>query len=177
MNHQPYRGWLLSEEELGREQSKALEAHLSTCDECSRLKSSWDELEAVIDRAALLEPAAGFVERWQIRLVEHQQHQQKLKGWYTIGATSMLAISLVILLVMQAWSIIQAPNAYLAAWLDQLVGIISILFTIRIFASSFSIPSPLVTLAGLVIVFGVISFTSVLWLATYRKISMVRRQI
>lgn len=176
MNHQPFRSWLLSDEELTAEQSKALHEHLSSCDSCSRLEASWKEVEAVISRAALLEPASDFVERWQVRLVTQQQHQQKLRGWYIISATGLLVVSLLALLVAQIWSLIQNPDAYIAAWLNQLAGILSIFYSIQNLTRSFSLPDLAYTLAGIVLLFGMISFMSVAWLATYRKFSMIRRQ-
>ncbi len=176
MNHQPFRGWLLSEDELTVEQSRALQEHLRDCAACRQIDSAWQELEAVIERSAELAPAVGFADRWQVRLVEHQARQQKLRSWFTIGATTLVVISLLIALLVQAWSLIQNPNAFLAAWFDQLAGIISIVFTIRNLASSVTLPGPVFTVAAIVLLFGIISFMSVLWLATYRKISMVRRE-
>jgi len=176
MNHQPFKGWLLSEDDLSVEQAQALQDHLCTCDSCSQIESSWKELEAVIDRSVQLEPASGFVERWQIRLVEHRNHQQKLRGWYTIGGTALIVISLIVLLVVQIWNLLQAPTPYLAGLFDRLISVLSIFFTIRNLVSSISLPGPVYTLAGIVLLFGMISFMSVFWLATYRRISMARRE-
>ncbi len=177
MNHQPFRGWLLSEDELSVEQSRLLQEHLRDCQACRQINSAWQELEAVIERTAQLEPLPGFVDRWQIRLVEHQAHQQRLRGWYTIGATSLVVVSLLVVVFTQVWSLIQNPDAFLAAWVNQLAVIASLYFTARNMASSMSLPGPIYTLAAMVLVFGLVSFTSVLWLATYRKISMARREI
>ncbi len=176
MNHQPFRDWLLADESLSEQQAKALQEHLRTCDTCNRLGTAWGEVEAVISRAALFEPASGFVERWQVRLVAQQLHQQKVKGWYVIGATSLLVVALIVLLSAQIWSIIQNPDVYVAALFDQLAGILSIIIAINSFIRSISLPGLSYTLAGMVLLFGLISFMSVLWLATYRRFSMIRRQ-
>lgn len=176
MNHQPFRSWLFSEGELTTDQAQALQDHLQSCEACSQLDSSWKELQALIDRSAQLEPAPGFVGRWQVRLVEQQHHQQQLRSWYAIGATALIVVFLSVILAIQINTIIQAPGLYLAAMFDRFIGVLSIFFTIQNFISSFSLPGLLYTLAGIVIVFGMISFMSVLWLATYRKISMARRE-
>ncbi len=176
MNHQPFRGWLLADDELSVEQSRLLQEHLRDCQACRQINSAWQELEAVIERSSQLEPLPGFVDRWQIRLVEHRDHQQRLRGWYTIGATSLVVISLLVVMMIQVWSLIQNPDAFLAAWLDQLAGLASLYFTARNLALSINLLGPVYTLAAMVLVSGLISFTSVLWLATYRKISMVRRE-
>ncbi len=176
MNHQPFRSWLLSEDELTIEQSQALQSHLRDCVACRRIDSSWKELQAVIERSTELAPAPGFVDRWQVRLVEKKQHEQRLRSWYTIGGTSLVVISLLVLVAVQIWALVEAPNAYIAAIFDQLMGILSIIFTIRNLASVIPVPEPVITLAVMVLLFGMISFMSVLWLATYRKISMARRE-
>ncbi len=176
MNHQPFRSWLLSEDELSTEQSRLLQEHLRDCQACRQINLAWQELEAVIERSNQLEPLPGFIDRWQIRLVEHQSHQQRLRGWYTIGATGLVVVSLLVMVLIQAWSLIQDPNPFVAAWFDQLMGLASIYFSARNLVSSISLPGPVLTLAAMVLVLGLISFTSVLWLATYRKISMARRE-
>ncbi len=177
MNHQPFRGWLLSEDDLSVEQAQALQDHLRACEACSQIESSWKELEAVINRSQQFEPAPGFVARWQVRLVEQQHHRQQRRGWYTISATGLIVMSLMILLAIQVWSLIQAPAPYLAGWFNRLIGVLSIFFSIRNFASTISLPGPIYTLAGMVLLVGIISFMSVLWLATYRRISMARREV
>lgn len=177
MNHQPFRDWLFSEDDLTAEQDRALQDHLASCAACRQLESSWDELEAVIDRTSQLAPAPGFVDRWQVRMVEHQHHQQRLRGWYMIGMSSLVVVSLLVLLVVQVWSLIQSPDIYVAAMFDRFVGVLSIFFTIRNLFGSLPYPGPLPTAAIAVLLFGMISFMSVLWLATYRKISMARREV
>ena len=177
MNHQPFRSWLLSEEELTTEQSQALQEHLYACDACSQLDVSWKELESVITRSPQLPSAPGFVERWQANLVEYQQLRQKQKGWLTIGTTSFIVVSLLVLVALQVWSLIQAPDAYLAVWFDRLLGVLSIFFSLRNLVSAYSLPGLVYTVAVMVFLVGMISFMSVLWLATYRKISMARRTV
>jgi hypothetical protein len=176
MNHQPFRSWLLSEEELTIEQTQALQEHMRDCETCRQIDSSWQELQAVIERTSQLAPTPGFVDRWQIRLVENRQHEQKLRGWYIISATGIGVISLLVLVATQVWSLIEAPNVYIAALFDQLMGILSIYFTIRNLAGSFPMPEPVYTLIAMFLLFGMISFMSVLWLAAYRKFSMARRE-
>jgi len=176
MNHHPFREWLVAEDELSSEQDQALKQHLLDCESCRELQTSWKELQVEIKRAVEVPPAAGFVMRWQANLVMYQQVQQKRRGWVTIGVTAMLVISLLVLLMVQVWSLIHAPDAFLAAWFDRLVAVLSIFYSIQNLVHSFSLPGPVYTLAGMVLLFGIVSFMSVLWLATYRKISMARRE-
>jgi hypothetical protein len=177
MNHQPYRDWLLSEQDLSVEQSQALQDHLRSCASCNQIESAWTELEAVIQKSPQVEPTSGFTERWQARLAEYQSHQQKLRGWLTISVTTLIVTSLLVLLIVQLWSLLQSPGVYLAEWLNRVIGVISIYYTIQNLVSPYSWQIPVFTFIGIFFLVGIISFMSVLWLATYRKFSMVRRVI
>jgi hypothetical protein len=176
MNHHPFREWLVMGEELSNEQNMALKQHLLDCESCREIQSSWKELEVEILRAPQVEPPAGFVVRWQANMVLHQQVLQRRKGWITIGATAMVVISLLVLLVIQIWSLLQAPDTFLATSFERLMAVLSIFFSFQNLAHSFYLPGPVYTLVGIVLLLGLISFMSVLWLATYRKISMSRRE-
>ncbi len=177
MNHQPFREWLVSDEHLSDEQSRALNDHLLSCDSCQRMESAWKELEVVIRKSSQIEPASGFTQRWQEHLAEYHLYRQKRSGWLTIGGTLLVAISLLGLFFTQLWSLIQAPDQYLAVWLNRLVGVVSIYYTLQNIASSFSWYISVYTFIGMFFLVGIISFMSVLWLATYRKFSMVRRVV
>lgn len=178
MNHQPYRDWLLSEEQISDEQSQALHDHLQTCESCSQIDSAWVELEAAIKKSVTqVEPASGFTERWQAHLAEYQSRQQKRKGWLIISLTTLIVTALLVLLITQLWSLIQAPGPYLAEWLNRVVGVVSIYYTIQNLVSPYSWQVPVFTFIAMFFLVGIISFMSVLWLATYRKFSMVRRAV
>jgi hypothetical protein len=175
MNHQPFRESLLSEEQLSVEQIQALQDHLRTCESCSQIEPAWNELKAVIQKSPQFEPAIGFTDRWQVRLIEYQARQQRRRGWLTISVTSLIVTGLLVLLITQLWSLLLAPGPYLAVWLNRLVSVVSIYYTLQNIASSYSWNIPIYTFVGMFFVVGMISFMSVLWLATYRKFSLARR--
>ncbi len=176
MNHHPYREWLVSEDELSAAQDQELKEHLQNCESCRELVTSWKELEVEIKRAAIIGPEPGFIVRWQAHLEQHQYLQQRRKGWMTISATAMLVLTLLILVSVQLWSLIQAPDAFLAAWFERLAAILSFIITLQSLVRSIALPGPIYTILGTALIFGIVSFMSVLWLATYRKVSMVRRE-
>jgi hypothetical protein len=176
MNHQPFRDWLVSGDELSAEQDRALKDHLLDCESCRELESSWKELEIELKRSPSLSPEPGFVMRWQANLAECHQQQQRLRGWLMLGGIACGAAVMLVLIVVQLWALIQPPDTFLAAWFTRLMGILSIFFTLQNLVASFSLPGPLYTLAGLALLFGLVSFMSVLWLATYRKFSMAQRE-
>lgn len=175
MNHQPFRDWILSEEHLSVEKTQALQDHLRSCESCSQIDSAWKELQEVIQKSPEIEPASGFTERWQAHLVEFQSHQKERRGWLTISATILIVTALLVLLITQLWSLLQAPGSYLAVWLNRLIGVVSIYYTLQNITSSYTGYIPVYTFIGMFFLVGMISFMSVLWLAAYRKFSMARR--
>ncbi len=177
MNHQPFRDWLLSDEKLSPDQTQALQEHLESCTSCNQLATAWSEVELSLQQAPLLIPAPGFTTRWQTHLDGYLQHKQKQRVSLSIGITVTFIISLLIILVSQLWSFVQSPGQYLAVWLNSLASLVSIYYAMVEKIPSFSEFTPIYTLIGLFFLAGTISFMSVLWLATYRKISMVRRTI
>lgn len=176
MNHQPYREWLLSDQQLTKEQVKSLQDHLMSCEECCQIESSWMELEEMMHDIPSVGPASGFTGRWQAHLIDYHIQQQKRRSWITIAATTMVIIAMFAFLIQQVWSLFQSPELYLAVLFDRMVGIISIYYSILNITNTFSWPAPLITFLGMFFLFGVISFMSVLWLATYRKFSLIRRR-
>ncbi len=177
INHQPFRELLGSEEPLSAEKSQALQDHLSTCNSCNQFETALREVEFAIRKVTQVEPASGFTARWQENLVEYQSHQQSRWGWVSIAATSLIATGLLVLLISQLWSLIEAPGPYLAVWLNRLVGLASLYYMIRNVTSSYSWSLPLYTFIGMFFLVGIISFMSVLWLTAYRKFSLARRVV
>jgi hypothetical protein len=177
MNHQPFRDWLFIEEDLSAEQSRSLQEHLSACDSCSQIKSSWKELDVLFQKATQVSPAQGFTQRWQTHLVEYRSAQQRRRGWFTIGATALTTIVLLIILATQVWQLIQAPGPYMLIWVDRLISVIAVYFVIQDVISSISWSTPLITFVGMFFVVGMVSFMSVLWLLAYKKFSLARRII
>jgi hypothetical protein len=177
MNHQPFRELLGSEEPLSAEQSQALQDHLSACDSCNQVESALREVEFALRKLPQVEPASGFTARWQEHLDEYQSHRQSRWGWVSIAATTLIATGLLVLLISQLWSLIEAPGPYLAQWLNRLVSLASLYYMVRNVADSYSWPIPLYTFIGMFFLVGMISFMSVLWLTAYRKFSLARRVV
>ena len=175
MNHQPFREWLLSEQDLSPEQSQQLEAHLSSCDDCSLIQASWKDIEDTFHKLPAVEPQPGFTARWQSQLIEYRLVQQKRKGWFIISGIAVMVISLLSILVYQVWALIQTPDSFLAILFERFMELISIYFSLRNIISTYTWPTPLITFIAMIFFVGILSFMSVLWLATYRKFSLTRR--
>ena len=177
MNHQPFRDWILSDEKLSAEQIIEMQEHLQSCESCRQTEVAWLEVESAFHKVPQVQPAPGFTNRWHTHVAEYLEHEQKRRGWMMIGLIVIIIISMLGLLLTQLWSLIQAPGPYLVMWFTRLFGMVSILYTFQDIFSSFSGNIPLYTVVGMFFLVGIISFMSVLWLATYRKLSVARRII
>ena len=141
----------------------------------TRSETALKEVEFAMRKVSQVEPTAGFTVRWQEHLVEYQSHRQSRWGWVSIAAATLIAAGLLVVLITQLWSLIEAPGPYLAVWLNRLVGIASMYYVLRNAASSYSWSVPIYTFIGMFFLTGIISFMSVLWLTAYRKFSLARR--
>ena len=177
MNHQPFRDWLLSEEKLSTDQTQALQDHLLSCDSCCQIKASWLKVESAFDKSPEYSPAPGFTSRWKAHLSEYQCAKQKRRVWIMIGFTALIVTSLLSLLVTLMWSLLQAPGPFMAALFNPFLTLVPFYLTIQDIFSSFTGSTPIYTFIGMFFLVGMVSFFSVLWLSTYRKISMARRFI
>lgn len=68
MKHQPYREWMLNDGPASEEQASELRAHLAVCEPCRRIQRGWQGARSAIKASASMGPAAGFVQRFELRL-------------------------------------------------------------------------------------------------------------
>jgi hypothetical protein len=175
MDHQPFRNWLLSDEQLSNEQIQSLQNHLASCESCSRIELAWKELDIQFKNTSQVAPSSGFTQRFQSRLVEYQSTQQLRRSWLAMGATALVAFILLAVLVSQAWQLIEAPGPFMMVWLERLVSIISIYYLLQNLVGSISWSTPFFTFIVMFFLVGMVSFMSVLWLLMYKKFSLAWR--
>ncbi len=177
MNHRPFRDWLLSKEELSVDQAQQLREHIQSCELCNEIETAWSEVESALQKTPPVEPKPGFVNRWQSHLEAYQSRKQRRKGWISICSIIFIVISLIVVLVTQVWALIQAPGPYLVAWFGRMINLLTIFYTVQDMVSPITWNAPVYTFIGMFFLVGIASFMSVLWLATYRKLSLARRLI
>jgi hypothetical protein len=177
MNHQPFRDWLLSEEKLSADQMIALQEHLQSCESCRQTDIAWLEVESTLHKMPQAHPAPGFTNRWQAHLSEYLERKRKRRSWIIIGLNVVIIIVLLGMLTNQIWSLLQAPGPFLVSWFTRLFTMVTIYYTLEDLLPSFSGSVPFLAYVGMFFLVGIISFISVLWLATYRKLSFARRII
>jgi predicted anti-sigma-YlaC factor YlaD len=176
MNHQPFETWLLAEETLPPEQSRALREHLQTCEACQGLERSWSDVAQIFQKPQLAAPVPGFTERWQARLAAERRKRQQRNAWGMLAITGSIALGLLILLGAQSLALFQSPEQLVMYLVYRLV---SLYFLAQ---SSFSnLPEVLRPLIGVLplafvpFALGLISILGVLWIVAYQKIMAVWR--
>ncbi len=77
MNHRPFEEWLLNDKNLPSAEKRELDLHLRTCNYCTALSATGLALRS----ATVAVPAAGFVIRFQQRLVAQKIAERRRKLW------------------------------------------------------------------------------------------------
>ncbi len=126
MNHRPFEGWLLENQPLTSEQKHEMQAHLRECAACTALA----EVDLALRRVTAASPAAGFADRFRVRLEAQMESQRKRQFW----GFFILVISVLAVLIWFAWPLlalfVQSPANLLASWLSSLASLWAALRTI-----------------------------------------------
>lgn len=114
MNHRPFEDWLLDDQPLTPEQNRDLQTHLRTCTTCAAIAES----NLALHSARKVTPAAGFIDRFQLRLAEQRKAARVRQ---TIG-TLIFVIGGLGLLVWLAGPIVQEALRSPAEWITTAVS-------------------------------------------------------
>ncbi len=105
MNHRPFEDWLLDDQPLTPQQQRDLQAHVRSCPACAAIAESNLALHAT----RLVSPAAGFADRFQVRLAKRRREQR----WrQVIGEAGSILLSVLPTFISPAgWIILTAGVA------------------------------------------------------------------
>ena len=84
MNHQPYKYWIVMDQELDSDQQRELEKHLRTCSNCRALSKTHREVSQLLTTSITPLPRAGFTERWKARLASRERAQKRRIAGLTV---------------------------------------------------------------------------------------------
>jgi hypothetical protein len=119
MDHRPFEDWLLNAQNLSFDEQRQLNTHLKECSSCSALA----EVNLALKSVKMAAPAAGFGDRFQMRLEAQKKAIRRRNFWGFL----LLTCSVLSGLVWTAWpvlkSLVQSPINFLAAWLSTVVSI------------------------------------------------------
>ena len=155
MSHQPFETWILSEEDLDKEQNSSLQAHLAECEPCRNLQSNWQEVHKVMTASMSPAPLPGFSSRWQTRLAFDRQKRQQRRMW--ILTLSIFTLASLILISLMFFNLLNTTWPYLVS---QFIANLSITFgrishfwrVIGSLSNSFPALIPLMVILGTVII-------------------------
>ena len=119
MDHQPFETWLLADEPLTSQQVRELQSHVKNCASCARIM----EVNLALKSARMAAPAAGFGDRFQIRLAERKVALRRRNFW----GFFILGLSVAGALTWLCWPLLSlafdSPANLLASWLSTLISI------------------------------------------------------
>jgi hypothetical protein len=126
MNHQPFETWLFSEDTLSPENEDALTTHIESCEQCQELQAAWTGVINLFDDTPQVEPAPGFVNRWQERLVEERQLDALIRHrWQSVIMLILIGnviAGLAFLLGTEFLTTIQTPADLIMPWVYRLTS-------------------------------------------------------
>jgi hypothetical protein len=179
MTHQPYDEWLFeAQDDLTMQQRDSLQVHLAGCADCRELAGALYQVESNLRREAQAgpTPAPGFADRWQSRL---QADRQRLHRRQTITVLALSlggALILVGAMLAAAWPWLRSPDMVVWIGLYRAFTLLSYLQGPgEVYPALLRVVSVVVPLAGWVLLLGVLSELSVLWVVSYRLLTNPRR--
>lgn len=101
MEHQPFKTWILDDENLSEEEQGRLEEHLAACPECARLSQNLKVALKAIRSAPELAAPPDFTRRWTAALADRKREEEKRQA-RSLGialSSSALVIALGALLI------------------------------------------------------------------------------
>ena len=119
MDHRPFEDWLLNAQTLSAEESRQLNVHLQSCSSCTALA----EVNLALKSVKMAEPAAGFADRFQLRLEAQKAALRRRNFWGFLLLTLSVLSGLVSITLPILKSLIQSPVDWLASWLSTFVSI------------------------------------------------------
>ena len=176
MNHQPFETWLLSDDALDEDQTRSLQAHLATCDQCARILSSWGQVHQLFEATAEITPEPGFSMRWQERLAEHNKQAYHFQSWIVLGSISCVAVVLLILICLQLAPFLRSPENLVLFMIYRLGALVT--YTQAAQSIAWSMLSTIVKLLPLpvwIAMLGSFSMVFVLWFGMLKQLSASRR--
>jgi hypothetical protein len=118
MDHRPFEDWLLENQPLNADQKRQLNTHLQTCSTCTAIA----EVNLALKSARMAVPAAGFSDRFQLRLATRKVVLRRRNFW----GFSLLTISVLGIMVWISWPVLKdlvlSPVNLLASWFSSLVS-------------------------------------------------------
>ena len=177
LNHPPFNDWLLSNEILTPERDRLLQDHLRTCPECGQVNLALNEVRFMFRESGQVNPSNGFTDRWKVRFDLLQERNKKRNAWILFGVAGGTAVLFLAILVWRVFGLINSPIVILTSlvymWTLSQVYLRNLGELLRISIRFI----PTISVISFIFFTGFCSLVSVLWVVTYRKLTMNGRAI
>ncbi len=180
MNHQPFEQWLFSEEPLSPDQSRALQAHLETCESCRQLSAAWSGVQTLFEEVTPIEPSPGFTIRWRARqkaqLRQERYKKERQQSWITLMVSIAGAVLFLGLMVTQIFATVETPTQLLFIWIFRVTDFVSMIIAagdlmVTIMDITFGLVAPVYWAA----VAAGLGLLSLLWIFSLHQVFQHRR--
>jgi anti-sigma factor RsiW len=136
MDHKPFEAWLISDEPLLPEDEQRLHEHIESCESCRQLSTSWAEVQDLFREPQLVQPPAGFTERWQTRLVDfniiEKERSPQRASWIFFASMAGAALLILGFMAVQFFSSVQAPIQVFIGGMTLIAGVLNLASTLQI---------------------------------------------
>jgi predicted anti-sigma-YlaC factor YlaD len=181
MNHQPFENWLLSEEPLPEENKHVLHEHLAACEQCRGLEDAWLDVANLFTEVPDIEPAPGFVNRWQTHLETERAAtramRQRWQSWIVLVLIANGAAVAMLLLGVQLFNTYDSVTDFVLSWVYKAA---SALVLVNGFQSAFltlfrTIPG-LIPTSWWVGIAVILSVSTLFWIVSMNKLTSLPRR-
>jgi hypothetical protein len=181
MNHQLFEDWLFSEEPLPADDERELRDHLMDCEQCSGLENAWLDVERLFVEATDIEPAPGFINRWQAtleadRAVEKTVRQRWQSLIFMVVIANFATVALVLMGV-QLFNTYGSVTEWVMSWIYKAA---TVMVLINGFGNAFvtisrTIPQ-LVPNGWWVAIAITLGLSTIVWFVSMTKLSSLQRR-
>lgn len=181
MNHQLFENWLLSEDPLPEDDARALRDHIMDCDQCSELEDAWLDVASLFAEVPEVEPAPGFVNRWQTTLATEKAAarvmRQRWQSWILLVVIANAAAVTLLLMGIELFQTYASVTDWVLSWVYKAA-------TAMVLANGFgnafvtivrTIPQLIPTSWWVAIVI-TLSASTMVWIASMKKLSSLPRR-
>jgi hypothetical protein len=120
MNHQPFENWLLSDDPLSDENEHALREHMANCEQCKEIEDAWLDVTNLFTEIQGVEPAPGFVNRWQVTLETDRAAvkamRQRWQSWIVLVLIANGAALALLLMGVQLFQTYDSVTDFVLSW-------------------------------------------------------------
>jgi hypothetical protein len=89
-----------------------------------QLESAWEDLEQAFKASGMVEPAPGFVGRWNERLLLEKQREDRRQAWMLVIMNLVIALGFLGLISIQIVPSLTEGSSLLDIWVDMLSKLI-----------------------------------------------------